>query len=55
VTVRELIAQLQRLGLPDATVYATVNGGYDEYGGFVRRVHADTHSRDGHVTIEAKP
>jgi hypothetical protein len=27
----------------------------DQSGGFVRRVHADTHSRDGHVTLEAKP
>jgi hypothetical protein len=55
VKVWELIEQLHRLNLPDATVYANINGGYDEYGGYVQRIHADTHRKDGQVTLEAKP
>ena len=53
--VWEVIEQLQRLNLPDADVYVYVNGGYDEYGGHVRRVHADTYKEDGDVTLEARP
>jgi hypothetical protein len=53
--VRELIEQLHRLNLPDAEVYAQLNGGRDEYGGFVYRVHADSADRDGDVTLEARP
>lgn len=55
VKVWQVIEQLQRLNLPDADVYVQVNGGYDEYGGFVTRVHAESYSKDGDVTLEARP
>lgn len=55
VKVWELIDQLQRLNLPQADVYARVNGGDDEYGGFVYRVHSENYGRDGDVTLEARP
>jgi hypothetical protein len=53
--VRELLQQLESLQRPDADVWVQVNGGSDEYGGYVYRVHIESFRTDGDVTLEARP